>query len=97
MNSRANFGRAADLLPEPPATLEVLADTGGTLRIQLLLRNGHEYQARAPKLRVQPRISLRARVDAAEGGGHDVDLLVATVEPESKWTAIVRLQVDGRP
>jgi PilZ domain len=71
----------------------VLADTGGTLRIQLLSRNGHEYQARAPKLRVQPRISLRARVDAAEGGGHDVDLLVATVEPESKWTAIVRLQV----
>jgi PilZ domain len=93
MNSRANFGRAADLLPEPPATLEVLADTGGTLRIQLLSRNGHEYKARAPRLRVQPRISLRARVDAVEGGGHDVELLVAGVEPESKWTAIVHLQV----
>jgi hypothetical protein len=61
MNSRANFGRAADLLPEPPATLEVLADTGGTLRIQLLSRNGHEYQARAPTLRVQPRGSACGR------------------------------------
>jgi PilZ domain len=93
MNSRAISGRAAALLPEPPATLEVLADTGGTLRIQLLSRNGLEYQARAPKLRVQPRISLRARVDAVEGGGHDVELLVASVQAESKWTAIVRLQV----
>ncbi len=86
-------GREELLLPEPPATVEMLADTGGTLRIELLTRNGLEYRARAPRLRVRPKGTLRARVDAVAGGGHEVEMFVAAVEPETKWTAIVRLEV----
>jgi len=92
-NPFAITGRAELHLPEPPAMVEMLADTGGTLRIELLTRNGLEYRARAPRLRVRPNGTLRARVDAVAGGGHEVEMFVAAVEPETKWTAIVRLQV----
>jgi len=95
MNSDPITKQAELLLPEPPATLEMLADTGGTLRIELLSRNGLEYRARAPRLRVQAKGELRARVEAVEGGGHDIEMFVAGIEPETKWTAIVRLQVTG--
>ena len=86
-------GRKALLLPEPPRTIEMLAEAGGALRIELISRNGLEYRARAPRLRVRPKSSLQARVDAVDGGGYDVDIFVAEVEPETQWTAIVRLQV----
>ena len=86
-------GRKALLLPEPPRTVEMLADSGGALRIELISRNGLEYRARAPRLRVRPKSTLQARVDAVDGGGYDVDLFVAGIEPETKWTVIVRLQV----
>jgi hypothetical protein len=92
-DSKAITGRAALILPEPPATLDMLAETGGVLRIELLSRNGLEYRARAPRLRVRPNSHLQARVDAIEGGGQDVEMFVASVEPETEWTAIVRLQV----
>jgi hypothetical protein len=95
MNPRDIVGRAALILPEPPATLEMLAEAGGAIRIELLSRNGLEYRARAPKLRLQPRSMLRARVDAIDGGGNDVDMLVSGIEPEGKWTVIARLQVTG--
>jgi len=86
-------GRKALLLPEPPRTIEMLAEAGGALRIELISRNGLEYRARAPRLRVRPKSTLQARVDTVDGGGYDVDLFVAEVEPETKWTAMVRLQV----
>jgi PilZ domain len=86
-------GRKELLLPEPPRTLEMLAEAGGALRIELISRNGLEYRARAPRLRVQPKSTLQARVDAVDGGGYDVELSVRDVEPETKWTVIVRLQV----
>ena len=86
-------GRKALLLPEPPRTIEMLATSGGALRIELISRNGLEYRARAPRLRVRPRSTLQARVDAVDGGGYDVDMLVAGIEPETKWTVIVRLEV----
>lgn len=86
-------GRKELLLPEPPRTIEMLAEAGGALRIELISRNGLEYRARAPRLRVRPKSTLQARVDAVDGGGYDVDLFVAEVEPESKWTVIVRLKV----
>jgi PilZ domain-containing protein len=92
-NPRDIVGRAELVLPEPPAKLELLAAAGGSMKIELLSRNGLEYRARAPKLRLQPRSTLRARVDAIDGGGHDVEMLVAGIEPESKWTVIARLQV----
>jgi hypothetical protein len=92
-NPRDIVGRAELVLPEPPAKVEFLAEAGGSLRIELLSRNGLEYRARAPKLRLQPRSTLRARVDGVDGGGHDVEMLVAAIEPESKWTVIARLQV----
>jgi hypothetical protein len=93
LNPNAITRRAELLLPEPPATLEMLAETGAALRIELLSRNGLEYRARAPRLRVQPNSSLRGRVDAIAGAGHDVEMLITSVEPETGWTAIVRLQV----
>jgi PilZ domain len=86
-------GRKQLLLPEPPRTVEMLAEAGGALRIELISRNGLEYRARAPRLRVRPKTTLRARVEAVDGGGYDVDMFVAEVEPETQWTAIVRLQV----
>ena len=94
-NPQAITARAALILPEPPATLEMLAETGRVLRIELLSRNGLEYRARAPRLHVRPNSQMRARVDAIEGGGQDVELVVASVEPDTEWTAIVRLQVIG--
>jgi hypothetical protein len=86
-------GRKELLLPEPPRTVEMLAEAGGALRIELISRNGLEYRARAPRLRVRPKSTLQARVEAVDGGGYDVDMFVAEVEPETQWTAIVRLQV----
>jgi PilZ domain len=86
-------GRKELLLPEPPRTVEMLAEAGGALRIELISRNGLEYRARAPRLRVRPKATLQARVDAVDGGGYDVDMLVADIEPETKWTVIVRLRV----
>jgi PilZ domain len=93
LNPNAITRRAELLLPEPPATLEMVAETGAALRIELLSRNGLEYRARAPRLRVRPNSSLRGRVNAIEGAGHDVEMLITSVEPETGWTAIVRLQV----
>jgi len=86
-------GRKALLLPEPPRTIEMLAEPGGTLHVELLSRNGLEYRARAPRLRVRPQSTLQAGVDVVDGGGYDVDMLVAGIEPETEWTVIVRLQV----
>jgi PilZ domain len=86
-------GRAALLLPEPPRTIETLADSGGVLRIDLLSRNGLEYRARAPRLRARVGSTLQARAEAVDGGGYDVDMQVCAVEPESEWTVIVRLRV----
>jgi hypothetical protein len=86
-------GRKQLLLPEPPRTVEMLTEEGGALRIELISRNGLEYRARAPRLRLRPKSSLQARVDAVDGGGYDVDMLVADIEPETKWTVIVRLRV----
>ncbi len=86
-------GRKALLLPEPPRTIEMLAEAGGALRVELLSRNGLEYRARAPRLRVRPTSTLQARVEVVDGGGYDVDMAVAGIEPETEWTVIVRLQV----
>lgn len=86
-------GRAQLLLPEPPATVEMVAEAGGALRVELLSRNGLEYRARAPRLRFKPKSTVVARVDAVDGGGHDVEMFVVSAEPETEWTAIVRLQV----
>ena len=42
VNPRSMIGRTTAPLPDPPATVEVLADTGGALRIQLLAVKGSE-------------------------------------------------------
>jgi PilZ domain len=86
-------GRKALLLPEPPRTIEMLGEAGGPLRVELLSRNGLDYRARAPRLRVRPQARLQARVDVVDGGGYDVDMVVAAIEPETEWTVIVRLEV----
>lgn len=93
LNPHAITRRTELLLPEPPVTLEMLVETGEAVRMELLSRNGLEYRARAPRLRVRPKSSVRAWVDAIEGAGHDVEMLVTSVEPETEWTATVRLQV----
>jgi hypothetical protein len=93
LNRDAFTGRAALLLPEPPAALELLTDSGGVVRIELLSRNGLSDRARAPRLRVHVEATVTAQVAAVDGGGHDVEMLVAGVEPETEWTAIVRLEV----
>jgi PilZ domain len=90
---RAIIGRAAMILPEPPATVEMLAETGGAMRIQLLSRTALEYRARVPRLRVGQHAVLRARVDAIEGGGHDVEMRVVGMQVEDQWTAVARLEV----
>ena len=72
-------GRAQLLLPEPPATVEMLAEAGGALRVELLSRNGLEYRARAPRLRMQAQDApWWRRVDAVDGGGHDVEMFVVS-------------------
>ncbi len=93
LSSSEITGRAGLLLPEPPRTVEMFAESGGAMRIELLTRNGLVYRARGPRLRVRPKTSLQLRVDAIDGGGYDVDIFVAEVQPETNWTVIARLEV----
>ena len=80
--------QAAPLLPELPATIEVLSESDGALRLRLLAVHSETIEAHGPRLRLRPRMRLRARLE-----GHDLDLVVAGVTAEDAFTARVKLKV----
>jgi PilZ domain-containing protein len=85
--------QAAALLPPLPATIEVLSESEGALRLRLLSHDGSGIAAQGPRLRVRPHMKLRARLEDAGGERHDLDLVVSGLEQEDGWTARLTLQV----
>ncbi|HYX85585.1 MAG TPA: PilZ domain-containing protein [Gaiellales bacterium] len=95
LRSSSLAAQAAEIMPPLPAVVELLADAGGALRLELLSRAEHGFRARGPRLRITPQMQLRARVTAGEGRRFDVELRVAGLTPESQWTTLALLEVVG--
>ena len=91
--SQALLRTAAGLLPDLPVAVHALSDTGGEMRIELLSENGRVFTARAPRLRTQPRMRLRVRVNPSSDLRFDIDLVVTSIEREDEWTGRVTLEV----
>jgi PilZ domain len=93
--SFALLRQTAPLLPPLPATIEVLSESQGALRLRLLAVHGDSIRAHGPRLRLRPGMRLRARLDGEHGQRHDVDLVVADLTQEDAFTALVKLRVTG--
>jgi hypothetical protein len=86
---------AAPLLPPLPATIEVLSESDGPLRLRLLAIHGELVEAHGPRLRLRPKMKLRARLESPDGERHDLDLTVSQLAREDAFTALVKLKVTG--
>lgn len=83
-------------MPPLPATIEVLSELDGPLRLRLLAIHGEVVEAHGrPRLRLRPKIKLRARLENADGERHDVDLIVSQLSAEDAFTALAKLKVTG--
>jgi PilZ domain len=91
--SYALLRQVADLFPSLPITIEVLSDTSGALRLELLSHNGRVFQARGPRLRVHPRMRARARVGSGPDDRYEIDLIVTSVAKEDDWSALLNVEV----
>lgn len=93
--SFALLRQAAPLLPALPATIEVLPESDGPLRLRLLAIHSEVIEAHGPRLRLRPKMKLRARLEGADGERHDLDLVVSQLVCEDAFTALVKLKVTG--
>jgi PilZ domain len=87
--------QAAPLLPRLPATIEVLSESDGALRLRLLAVHSETIEAHGPWLRLRPGMRLRARLEGGDGDRHDLDLIVSDLTQEDAFTARIRLKVTG--
>lgn len=93
--SFALLRQAAPLLPALPATVEVLPESDGPLRLRLLAIHSEVIEAHGPRLRLRPKMTLQARLESPGGARHDLDLVVAQLIPQDAFTALVKLKVTG--
>lgn len=86
---------ALGVLPQPPATVDVLSEDGGSFPFEITAVEGELLHGFAPRSHVRQELHMLARVEDAERGRYEVEFEIAEAFYQSDALALVHAAVSG--